>query len=46
MYKLHFLVVGLLAALFLAACGMTASTSPAAQPAGASPEITVYKSPT
>lgn len=46
MYRLHFLVVGLLVVLFLTACNTTAPASTMAQPAGTSPEITVYKSPT
>lgn len=46
MLRLLFLAGGLLVMVLLTACGATAPTSTLAQPAGASPEITVYKSPT
>ncbi len=46
MWRLLFLVMGLLGVLLLAACGGAAPASTPAQPAGSSPEITVYKAPT
>lgn len=46
MWRLLFLVMGLLAVLLLAACGGTAPATTLAQPEDSSPEITIYKSPT
>ncbi len=46
MWRRLFLVMGLLVALLLAACGGTAPASTPAQPADSAPEMTIYKSPT
>lgn len=46
MWRLFFLLIGLLVVLLLAGCGEAAPASTPARSADSAPEITIYKSPT